>query len=77
MYIFTSNKSIQHLFIHGTHSGSMCINDTILQYVGKKRSNRLDVDLNANLYIARTFFSKLVIGYLHMILNLKKKKHLL
>lgn len=32
MYIFTQDKELQDLFIHGTRSGSMCLNDTIMQY---------------------------------------------
>lgn len=32
MYIFTQDKKLQDLFIHGTRSGSMCLNDTIMQY---------------------------------------------
>lgn len=35
MYIFTSDKQVQDLFVNATQSGSMCINDTIMQYVGK------------------------------------------
>lgn len=35
MYIFTQDKKLQDLFIHGTRSGSMCLNDTIMQYAGK------------------------------------------
>lgn len=35
MYIFTTDKQIQNLFINGTQSGSMCLNDTIMQYSGK------------------------------------------
>lgn len=36
MYIFTQDKKLQDLFINGTRSGSMCLNDTIMQYAGKK-----------------------------------------
>lgn len=32
MYIFTQDKKLQDLFIHSTRSGSMCLNDTIMQY---------------------------------------------
>lgn len=35
MYLFTSDKQVQDLFVNATQSGSMCINDTIMQYVGK------------------------------------------
>uniref|UniRef100_A0A182TL24 Aldehyde dehydrogenase domain-containing protein n=1 Tax=Anopheles melas TaxID=34690 RepID=A0A182TL24_9DIPT len=32
MYIFTLDTKIQELFVTGTRSGSMCLNDTIMQY---------------------------------------------
>ncbi|KAL1449094.1 hypothetical protein WDU94_000327 [Cyamophila willieti] len=32
LYLFTSNSQVQDLFIHQTHSGSLCINDTIMHY---------------------------------------------
>ncbi|XP_058122587.1 aldehyde dehydrogenase family 3 member B1 isoform X1 [Anopheles ziemanni] len=32
MYIFTLDTKIQELFVNGTRSGSMCLNDTIMQY---------------------------------------------
>ncbi|XP_055707493.1 aldehyde dehydrogenase, dimeric NADP-preferring isoform X1 [Phlebotomus papatasi] len=32
MYIFTTDNDIQDLFVRSTQSGSMCINDTIMQY---------------------------------------------
>ncbi|XP_049293043.1 aldehyde dehydrogenase family 3 member B1 isoform X2 [Anopheles funestus] len=32
MYIFTLDTKIQDLFVTGTRSGSMCLNDTIMQY---------------------------------------------
>ncbi|XP_035788817.1 aldehyde dehydrogenase family 3 member B1-like isoform X5 [Anopheles albimanus] len=32
MYIFTLDTKIQELFTNGTRSGSMCLNDTIMQY---------------------------------------------
>lgn len=35
MYIFTSENQVQDLFINGTQAGSMCVNDTIMQYAGK------------------------------------------
>lgn len=35
MYIFTAEKEIQDLFINSSQSGSMCINDTIMQYASK------------------------------------------
>lgn len=35
LYPFTLEKSIQDLFIGCTQSGSICINDSIMQYVGK------------------------------------------
>lgn len=36
MYIFTTDSQVQDLFINGTQAGSMCINDTIMQYAGKE-----------------------------------------
>lgn len=35
MYIFTLDNQVQDLFINGTQAGSMCMNDTIMQYAGK------------------------------------------
>lgn len=39
MYIFTTDKQVQGLFVNGTHSGSMAINEAIMQYCGKKFVN--------------------------------------
>jgi len=33
MYVFTKDKEVQELFIKSTKAGSMCCNDTIMQYV--------------------------------------------
>ncbi|XP_035788819.1 aldehyde dehydrogenase, dimeric NADP-preferring-like isoform X7 [Anopheles albimanus] len=38
MYIFTLDTKIQELFTNGTRSGSMCLNDTIMQYAVISRS---------------------------------------
>lgn len=35
LYMFSSDKQVQDLFINSTRAGSMCINDTIMQYSGK------------------------------------------
>ncbi|XP_008485684.2 aldehyde dehydrogenase, dimeric NADP-preferring, partial [Diaphorina citri] len=35
LYLFSSNAQVQELFIHQTHSGSMCINDTVMHYAGE------------------------------------------
>lgn len=35
MYIFTLDNQVQDLFINATQAGSMCMNDTIMQYAGK------------------------------------------
>lgn len=35
MYIFTLDNQVQDLFINATQCGSMCMNDTIMQYAGK------------------------------------------
>lgn len=35
MYIFTTDNQVQDLFINATQAGSMCMNDTIMQYAGK------------------------------------------
>ncbi|XP_030368942.1 aldehyde dehydrogenase family 3 member B1 isoform X5 [Scaptodrosophila lebanonensis] len=32
LYIFTTETEVQNLFINGTHSGGMCLNDTIMHY---------------------------------------------
>lgn len=32
VYVFTKESAVRDLFIHGTHSGGMCINDTIMQF---------------------------------------------
>lgn len=32
LYLFSNNSDVQDLFIKQTHSGSMCINDTVMQY---------------------------------------------
>lgn len=36
MYIFTMEPEVQNLFIHGTQSGGILLNDTIMHYAGKK-----------------------------------------
>ncbi|XP_055707509.1 aldehyde dehydrogenase, dimeric NADP-preferring isoform X12 [Phlebotomus papatasi] len=36
MYIFTTDNDIQDLFVRSTQSGSMCINDTIMQYARRR-----------------------------------------
>lgn len=36
LYLFTHDTQIQDLFVNHTRSGSMCINDTIMQYIGKE-----------------------------------------
>lgn len=35
MYLFSKDSQIQDLFMTHTSAGSMCCNDTIMQYVGK------------------------------------------
>lgn len=35
MYIFTSDSQVQDLIVTSTQSGSVCINDTVMQYAGK------------------------------------------
>lgn len=35
LYLFSKDSKIQELFTNLTRSGSMCINDTVMQYVGK------------------------------------------
>uniref|UniRef100_A0A8D8DKH9 Aldehyde dehydrogenase n=1 Tax=Culex pipiens TaxID=7175 RepID=A0A8D8DKH9_CULPI len=37
VYIFTQDATTQELFIHRTTSGSMCLNDTIMQYTETNR----------------------------------------
>ncbi|XP_026840846.1 aldehyde dehydrogenase, dimeric NADP-preferring isoform X2 [Drosophila persimilis] len=32
LYIFTSETEVQNLFVNGTQSGGMCVNDTIMHY---------------------------------------------
>lgn len=36
LYIFTSETEVQNLFINGTQSGGLCVNDTIMHYAGKR-----------------------------------------
>lgn len=36
LYVFSKDSKIQELFCKHTRSGSMCINDTVMQYVGKE-----------------------------------------
>jgi len=36
LYIFTSETDVQNLFINGTQSGGLCVNDTIMHYAGKR-----------------------------------------
>ena len=36
LYVFSTEGQVQDLFVHGTRSGAMCINDTIMQYAGKQ-----------------------------------------
>lgn len=35
MYVFTLDAKIQELFVQRTQSGSMCLNDTVMQYASK------------------------------------------
>lgn len=35
LYIFTSEAEVLNLFVNGTQSGGMCVNDTIMHYAGK------------------------------------------
>lgn len=35
MYLFTKDKEVQKLIINQTKSGSVCVNDTMMQYAGK------------------------------------------
>lgn len=35
LYVFTTDKSIQDLFLTQTGAGSACINDTIMQFGGE------------------------------------------
>ncbi|TMW41086.1 hypothetical protein DOY81_013835 [Sarcophaga bullata] len=37
MYIFTMEPEVQNLFVHGTQSGGILLNDTIMHYAGKKK----------------------------------------
>lgn len=46
MYIITLDKQVQNLFINGTQAGSMCINDTIMQYSSKKNIRNIFLGLN-------------------------------
>lgn len=32
LYVFSSDKKVQQLFLTQTHSGSVCVNDTLMQY---------------------------------------------
>lgn len=40
MYIFTMEPEVQNLFIHGTQSGGILLNDTIMHYAGKKTQKK-------------------------------------
>lgn len=42
MYIFTTDKQVQDLIVTSTQAGSICINDTVMQYAGKKQNTILD-----------------------------------
>lgn len=35
MYLFTLDTNIQELVTQSTQAGSMCLNDTVMQYAGK------------------------------------------
>lgn len=35
MYIFTTDKKVQELLIQQTRSGTVCVNDTVMQFGGK------------------------------------------
>lgn len=35
LYLFSADKKVQQLFLSQTHSGSVCVNDTLMQYTGK------------------------------------------
>ncbi|EDW35048.1 GL20121, partial [Drosophila persimilis] len=38
LYIFTSETEVQNLFVNGTQSGGMCVNDTIMHYAENFRT---------------------------------------
>lgn len=48
MYIFTSENEVLDLFVNGTQSGGMCVNDTIMHYAGKIQDPRSNMDEIAN-----------------------------
>lgn len=40
MYMFTLDTNIQDLITQSTQAGSMCLNDTVMQYAGKTMNMR-------------------------------------
>lgn len=40
LYMFTQNESIRDFIVASTQSGSICVNDTLTQYIGKIRMSR-------------------------------------
>ena len=43
LYVFTSAAEIQELFVNNTRAGSMCLNDTVMQYAGKRNHSFVDL----------------------------------
>lgn len=44
LYVFSTDKKIQELFIKNTRAGGMCVNDTLMHYVGKCLKALFDVN---------------------------------
>lgn len=49
VYVFTKDMKLRDLFVQHTQSGSMCINDTMMQYVGKILKDTTTTTTNFNL----------------------------
>lgn len=41
LYIFTTETEVLDLFVNGTQSGGLCVNDTIMHYAGKTKNQQL------------------------------------
>lgn len=71
MYIITLDKQVQNLFINGTQAGSMCINDTIMQYSSKKPFFSMQLDWTLFFFFLGTECG----GFLILALNIIVDSH--
>jgi hypothetical protein len=60
MYVFSKDKSIQNLLISQLRCGSLCVNDTLMQFGGE--SNKKSSESSSLLWVL-AHFSLVLAGY--------------